>query len=714
MTTPSSSGSSPGKRPRPQRGRRGRGGKGAAAGKPDKNDKASKAAPRDQAAAPGPREVFHGLTLNDFQMEALGPLREGRPVLLAAPTGSGKTLVAEIAIEASLAAGKRAIYTAPVKALSNQKYRDFKAQGIDVGVMTGDVTIDADARVLIMTTEILRNSIFEDPERLADVDTVVFDEVHYMDDPDRGTVWEESIVFAPPHIRFVCLSATISNLDQLGEWISSTRGQDVAIIRHRERPVPLDHYLWFPKVGLKRIKGAVRFPRIERDRDRGRGRGRGRGQGRRPDETLSLVKTLQRGDDLPALFFCFSRKECERRGRLVVQELNLLPKDQADAIEKLFDEICDAFELEADAALEELRGLMRHGVAYHHAGMLPLHKEVVERLFTSGMLRLLFATETFSIGINMPARAVVFAGLRKFDGVGFSTLKVREYQQMAGRAGRQGMDERGMVISIIDDDRVQPHDVERLIGNDVEPVQSRFNLSYNTLINLHRTLGDQIYEAWERSFNNFQWARMSGKKREKNEQRQRQAIAQRLELLTEIGCITPEGVTEKGRMAAAISGYELQIVQLYDSGLLTWLNEIQLAVVFAAVVFEERKNDLFRRLPTKVLGAHRKDVELVIDRLVQLEKHLGIPPSVRPPNFKIGVVVQGWCMGETFDDMGSDTTAPAGDLVRSMRLTIQLLRQLQHALPREEAKGPLGLLLGRTRELLNRDAVDAARQLSLG
>ena len=191
------------------------------------------------AAPTGPAEVFRGLTLNDFQMQALGPLREGRPVLLAAPTGAGKTLVAEIAIDLSLKAGKRAIYTAPVKALSNQKFRDFK--GIDpdkVGIMTGDVTINGSAPLLIMTTEIFRNTIFENPKSLDDVETVVFDEIHYMDDPERGTVWEESIIFAPPHIRFVCLSATISNLDQFGEWIGKTRGEDVEVIRHRDRPVP--------------------------------------------------------------------------------------------------------------------------------------------------------------------------------------------------------------------------------------------------------------------------------------------------------------------------------------------------------------------------------------------------------------------------------------------------------------------------------------------
>jgi superfamily II RNA helicase len=669
-------------------------------------------APRDAPAraAPddGPAETFRGLTLNPFQRQALGPLREGRSVLLAAPTGAGKTLVAEIAIDLSLRRGRRAIYTAPVKALSNQKYRDFKAVAPeDVGIMTGDVTLNPQAPLLIMTTEIFRNTIFENPAGLERIETVVFDEIHYMDDPERGTVWEESIIFAPAHVRFVCLSATISNLDQFGDWIGRTRGQEVEIIRHRERPVPLAHYLYVPGRGLKPIERNLVLPPLPRP-------ARGRGAPRRPrggEDRNAVVGLLERARNLPALFFCFSRRECEQRARETLQKLNLLEYERAEAIERLFAEICEVFEITPDAELEELRALARHGIAYHHAGMLPLHKELVERLFTSGLLQLLFATETFSLGINMPARSVVFSSLRKFDGVGFSTLKVREYQQMAGRAGRQGIDDHGLVVSILDDDRVTAKEILRLTGNDVEPILSRFNLSYSTLINLHRTLGDRLQEAWERSFNNYQWSRMSRRKREKNEEKQRQAIDRRLTLLRRLGYITETGVTAKGDVAAVINGYELPVAELLESGVLEWLDEKQIAIVFAALVFEERKNELFRRMPPSALGAHRKDVETIVGRLIAAEKELGIPASVRPPNFKIGVVVQAWCEGAHFDDMRDLCTAPNGDLVRVLRLTVQLLRQLRSAVPRH---GTLALLLERARDLLNRDEVDAARQLSLG
>ena len=438
----------------------------------------------------------------------------------------------------------------------------------------------------------------------------------------------------------------------------------------------------------------------------------GRGRGRAPEADKGIiVDTIRKREELPMLFFCFSRKECEKRALETARRWTLLEHEASETIEGMFDETCRIFEIEPSAELEELRSLVRRGIAYHHAGMLPLHKELVERLFTSALLQVLFCTETFSLGINMPAHTVVFSSLRKFDGTGFSSLKVREYQQMAGRAGRQGIDDQGVVVSLIDDHRVLPSDLERLVGNDVEPVVSRFNLSYSTLINLHRSLGERLHEAWENSFNNFQWSRMSTKKRAKNEAKQREAIDRRLELLHEREYITRDGITEKGRIAATINGFELQVVELVDSGLLDWMDEIQIAITFAAIGFEERKNDLFRRMPNTVMSTHRKDVEDIIGQLIEHERRLGIAAHVKPPSFKIGLVVRAWCLGASFEEIREDTTAPFGDLVRQMRLTVQLLRQLRAALPKSSK---LVKTLDRARMLLNRDEVDAARQLGLG
>ncbi len=630
-------------------------------------------------------------------------IRANKDVLVSAPTGAGKTLIAEFAVEQCVEAGKRAIYTAPIKALSNQKYRDFRELGtIDIGIMTGDVTIRPDAPLLIMTTEIFRNSIFERGPELEDVGYVVFDEIHYMDDVERGTVWEESIIFAPPEIRILALSATVSNLKQFCEWMSQVREREIVRIESKDRPVPLLHYLHFPDIGPRRAEKVKSLPRPKHPRKRGRGPNRSRAR--------SLLDRLQREKKLPALFFCFSRRECEARARENVRRKLLSPKERDD-IERHFDEVCDRFEIQEDSSLEELRSLARSGISYHHAGLLPLQKELVERLFTSGLLKLLFTTETFALGINMPARSVLFSSLRKFDGVGFDRLKARDYQQMAGRAGRQGIDDEGLVYSLLDDPRNKLEDVKKTLFGSIEPIRSRFNLSYSTLLNLHHHLGAQIFEAWEKSFNNFQWARMSRKKREKNERRQRQAITQRLDLLREFHYLDEGGVLEKGGFARRINGYELPVVELVASGLFRALNDEQIALILTAVVFEDRKSDLYQRMPPHLLGEHRRDAEDIVEKIIARERELNIHPQTRRLNFKIGRVLHAWWEGDSFDDITSLTNASHGDLVRSFRQVVQLLRQLRKVYrENKDAAEQFARIL----ERINRDEVDARRQLELG
>jgi len=652
---------------------------------------------RQQGA--GPEEettrVWRGFTLNPFQVRSFGTVDRGDDLLLSAPTGAGKTLVAEYAVEKAMEDGRKAIYTAPIKALSNQKFRDFRAiLGDQVGLMTGDLTLNPGAPLLIMTTEIFRNTIFE---RSVDLDAaryVIFDEIHFMDDPERGTVWEESIIFAPPHIRFICLSATVSNLNQFGEWIETVRDSKIETIRSTDRPVPLTHYLFFPDHGPTRADRVKKFPRRH-----------GR---RRPRINRShLLDRLEREGRLPILYFCFSRKECEKRAR-ENRRRGLLNREERERMSALFSEICDSYVVEPDAALLELKSLVLQGVGYHHAGLLPQHKEIVERLFTAGMLKLLFTTETFALGINMPARTVIFSSLRKFNGVGFDTLMTREYQQMAGRAGRQGIDTEGLVYSILEDDRVSPGDVRRLLSNDVEPIRSRFNLSYNTLINLHTRLGGEIFDAWEKSFNNFQWKRTSRKKRERNRNKQVSLIRKRLAFLREAGYIREVGMTDKGQAAALINGYELQAVEIIHSGLLDRMSEIQIVVVVSAIVFEERKRDLFRRMDRSVLGPLRREAEECIDEMVNLERSFGIRSSLARLNFKCGAVMHAWCRGLSFTDIEEYTNCSRGDLVRTFRLTVQLLRQIRKAMPSNPA---LHRKLGTCIEIINRDEVDALRQL---
>lgn len=652
-----------------------------------------------ERADPGSGLTFRGLRLNAFQEEAIKAIEAGKSVLLSAPTGAGKTLVAEYAIEATLKKGRRAIYTAPIKALSNQKYRDFKSQpGIEVGIMTGDVTISAVSPLLIMTTEIFRNTVFESPEEFHDVEYVVFDEIHYMDDLERGTVWEESIIFAPAHIKFICLSATVSNLTQFGDWISRARGAPIEIIKHTKRPVPLKHYFFFPGYGATRADRANHLPHLNKKRGRG--------------PKFNVLDLLEQSNASPILFFCFSRKECERRAKNN-HERRLLNREEQERIVVLFDEIRALFQMEMDDALREVRYLAECGVGFHHAGLLPLHKELVERLFTSGLLKLLFTTETFALGINMPARAVVFSSLRKFDGVGFDFIKAREYQQMAGRAGRQGLDQEGLVYSVLEDPRLRSLEpVKKILFGQIEPIRSRFNLSYSTLINLHRVLGERVFEAWERSFNNYQWIDMPKKRRDKNREKQVLAIENRLAVLREFDYIRGDNeITDKGRLAALINGFELPVAELFCSGLLEWLSEIELLIVIGSLVFEERRGDVFRRMPKHLLAENLHDVERIVGRLIDAEERHGVQASIRPPNFRIGAVMNAFAEGAQLDQLSEFATATPGDLVRVFRLTIQLMRQLKKAV---RGKSEFADKIERAMALINRDAVDAKRQLELG
>src|SRR5688572_3019744 len=310
----------------------------------------------------------------------------------------------------------------------------------------------------------------------------------------------------------------------------------------------------------------------------------------------------------------------------------------------------------------------------------------------------------------MPARSVVFSSLRKFDGVGFDRLMSREYQQMAGRAGRLGLDDEGLVFSMVDP-RDRLDDLRKTIFGNVEPIRSRFNLSYSTILNLHHHLGERIWEAWEKSFNNFQWSGMPRKKREQNEKKQRDAIARRLRLLKELGYVDDSKVLEKGHFARRINGYELPAVELVASGLLRAMSDEQIALVLSAVVFEERKSDLFQRLPQHLLGPFKGDAERIVDAISEREHELGIHPQTRRLDFKIGSVVYAWLDGASFDDISHLTNISSGDLVRTLRLTLQLLKQMRKVYATDAA---LCEQLERIHERINRDEIDAKRQLELG
>ena len=683
---------------------------------------------RANKSEPPPADLieFKGYTLNPFQVEAAHAIETGENVLLAAPTGSGKTLVAEYAIEHAVQAGRRAIYTSPIKALSNQKFRDFKADGLRVGLMTGDLTLDPDAPIVIMTTEIFRNAVFEDPERFADTDFVIFDEVHFVDDIERGTVWEESLIFAPPHVRFVGLSATIANLHEFGEWIREVRSQKLTVIEHKKRPVPLSHRLYHKDAGVFQLaqraqaikfqeRAAAREKTVSgKDGRRDRGRFGGKRKGRRfpsgPRPYVMLLDEIQNRQLLPALYFCFSRKECEIKADRSKQR-RLLDRKERAAIEDLFFDICNTFELDPDTdpALASIHDRAMSGVGYHHAGVLPIHKEVVERLFTSGLLKLLFTTETFALGINMPARTAIFDLLRKYDGVQMNYMKARDYLQMAGRAGRQGLDKSGLVISILEDEDLHDAPLSRYHGGKVEPITSRFNLSYSTILNLFDRLGTKgLQSAYDRSFAAFQAIRGSASTRKKKRAAAHAALAVRVNVLREAGYIGSDGLLPRGKIAQRINGYEIQVAELLFGGVLEQMDIYQLAATFTALIYEERRRSEGGQ---KDEGPLMKSANKAVRRFRDIEFDAGVAHPVKEPDWGIAAAVDCWSKGGTVEDLERLTRGDAGDVVRNLRMAIQMMRQVAIQVGKGES---LANRLEEAIVAINRDVVDAKRQFELG
>jgi superfamily II RNA helicase len=676
--------------------------------------------------------LFKGYTLNEFQVRAARAIEAGDNVLLAAPTGSGKTLVAEYAIAQAIGQGRRAIYTSPIKALSNQKFRDFKQDGLAVGLMTGDLTLEPDAPLVIMTTEIFRNAVFEDPQRFDDTDFVIFDEIHFLDDKDRGTVWEESLIFAPDHVRFVGLSATIANLQEFGRWLAAVRRHRLAVIEHTRRPVPLSHRLFHPDAGVFQLaqrNRAIQFHeraqqraqrhggrsgRRERERSRW-GDKRERSKGRRvefgPRPYMQLLDELQQRQLLPLLYFCFSRKECEIKAERNMHR-RLLDRAERARIEELFEDICRRFELDqaADPALRGILGRAIQGVGYHHAGMLPIHKEVVERLFTSGLLRMLFTTETFALGINMPARTVVFDLLRKFDGVSMDYMRARDYLQMAGRAGRQGLDQSGLVIAILEDEDLVDAPLSRYHSSKVEPITSRFNLGYSTILNLYGRMGDQLLAAYDKSFAAFQAETGSQATRQKKRQAAHAALLTRVQVLRDAGYLGEAGIEARGRVAQQINGYEIQATELLFAGALQAMDIHQLACTFAALIHEERRSadpHVYR----KSLGPGMEAVNAAVRRFCAIELLHGVKETIKEPDWGIAAAVDCWSRGGTVEDLERLSHSDAGDVVRTLRMAIQMMRQVRMAVGRGDV---LAARLDEAIVAINRDEVDAKRQFELG
>jgi ATP-dependent RNA helicase HelY len=484
----------------------------------------------------------YGFALDDFQRRALDALDAGHSVLVAAPTGSGKTVVAEYAVAAALLDGRRAFYTAPIKALSNQKYHDLRVRhGAEaVGLLTGDNAVNGEAPVVVMTTEVLRNMIYAGRD-LRDLEVVVLDEVHFLQDTYRGPVWEEVIVHLPGHVRLVCLSATVSNADEVAEWISTVRGPTDVVVETR-RPVHLDQVYLVGDRTSERLHVLPTFvdgrpnpeaSRLDEDAARTPRTGRGRQRARRTLYTPSRIDVVERLDDLgllPAIYFIFSRNACSDAAQHCLDAgLRLTTGPERDRVREIVDERLGSLEARDLAVLgyHSFVSQLEAGLAAHHAGMIPPFKEVVEACFVESLVKVVFATETLAVGINMPARSVVIEKLTKFTGDHHAFLTPGEYTQLTGRAGRRGIDERG-TAAVLWSPFVTFEQVAALASSTSFRLVSAFRPTYNMAANLVRSYRpDEARHLLNLSFAQFQADRDVVKLETRLERRAAQAAALR-------------------------------------------------------------------------------------------------------------------------------------------------------------------------------------------
>ena len=427
-----------------------------------------------------------GFELDHFQKHAISCIKKNENVLVTAHTGSGKTVPAIFGISDSLKKNRKIIYTSPIKSLSNQKFFELSQQFPDVGILTGDIKYNPDAQCVIMTTEILRNILYQKTTThvdIAEVDKVIFDEVHYINDPYRGKVWEECFILMPSEITLIMLSATIDKAEDFAKWIGSIKGKMTNLIPTSHRVVPLEHYFYNPEnIGNQLVKVVsskgefLNFNEIRKTYKK------------YPISKIinPFIDYLKDHNSVPALFFVFSRKECERLASSV--QRSLVTSDEISEIVKIFDyEMRHHREVyQSSKQYHEIRSMVQKGIAYHHSGLVPILKEVVEILFGKGLVKVLFATETFAVGVNMPTKTVIFPKLSKYSNGDFRFLRTDEYLQMAGRAGRRGLDKTGTVV-ILPTDEIMPYTGFKSMALGKSPsIQSKFKLSYQFILKILR------------------------------------------------------------------------------------------------------------------------------------------------------------------------------------------------------------------------------------
>ncbi|MFC4003382.1 DEAD/DEAH box helicase [Prauserella oleivorans] len=467
---------------------------------------------------------------DDFQLRGCEALEDGHGVLVCAPTGAGKTVVGEFAVHLALAEGRKCFYTTPIKALSNQKYTDLTERyGTGtVGLLTGDTAINGNAQIVVMTTEVLRNMLYAGSDTIDELGYVVMDEIHYLADRFRGAVWEEVILHLPEYVRVVGLSATVSNAEEFGEWLVAVRG-DTTVVVDEHRPVPLWQHMMVgnrlmdlfvgeehqdePRINpqlLRRVEDVARMHApagLRGPRGRRGPRDRPRMPRFRPPSRVDVIDRLDRAGLLPAIVFIFSRAGCDAAvGQCLHSGVRLNSPEEVAEVRRIVDERTADLP-DADLGVLgywEWREGLEHGIAAHHAGLLPAFKETVEELFVRGLVKVVFATETLALGINMPARTVVLERLVKYNGEAHVDLTPGEYTQLTGRAGRRGIDVEGHAV-VLWQPGVDPRHVAGLASTRTYPLKSSFRPGYNMAINLVGQFGaEQARELLEQSFAQFQ------------------------------------------------------------------------------------------------------------------------------------------------------------------------------------------------------------------
>lgn len=736
--------------------------------------------------------------LDDFQLESIAHLEEGKSVVVCAPTGSGKTVVAEYAVESALTINKRCYYTTPLKALSNQKFHDLKQRYGDdkVGLLTGDTSINRDAAVVVMTTEVFRNmlygTILGDVRRnLHDVSFVILDECHYMNDAERGTVWEESIIYAPKSIQLVALSATIANARELTSWIDETHGPTDLVVSSF-RPIPLRFYYFgdrhiYPLLGPNRALNPLLKNRFGQKRPFHNNRRR-RLIGPFAVQPSDLLAVLSARNMLPCIYFLFSRRGCEeamKRARGIPLLHHQEQMELHDMVKKFTQ---DNPNLKNHPHLPDLM----EGMSVHHAGMLPSWKAMIEKLFQRGLLKVVFATETLAAGINMPARSTVISSIYKRVDEGHRSLTASEFLQMSGRAGRRGMDEVGHVV-VLHHPFEPIGEVAKLATSEADPLESQFTSSYGMVLNLlERHTLEEARDLIERSFGQFlinlkleplyeqnmTWQkeldklskplcpgeigdlplyskRLEAIKVKHKELKQmerglkvgsnleREAIValdtvrtgintmlteaysmpchgcpvqkpcskqtERINQLTRriaefnrriqkettkhwrtfealanilrtLGYLDGNTPTKLGRMAAGIRGTnELFLTEVAISGKLNNLSPSELAAVLTALVSEEsRSQELGRIRVSPQVDMVLSEISMIGRKLWRLQKDFEMEVPIEMSATFSGLTEM-WAQGASWDDMRMATAYDEGDIVRTLRRTLDLARQFIRA-----------------------------------